>query len=51
MADGNHGAGSAIAKEGVMTQGSLAMAGAQASLKPMAQTLASPLEAPGSTAN
>ena len=51
MADSNHGAGSAIAKEGVMTQGSLAMAGAQASLKPMAQTLASPLEAPGSTAN
>ena len=43
--------GQPLPSEGVMTQGSLAMAGAQASLKPMAQTLASPLEAPGSTAN
>lgn len=52
MADSNHGAGSAIAKDGVMTQGPLQMTGAQASLKPIAQTLASPLEAaPGSAAN
>ncbi|WP_330209039.1 phage tail tape measure protein [Pseudomonas sp. AM4(2022)] len=52
MAGSNHGAGSAIAKEGVMTQGSLQMTGVQASLKPITQALPSPLEvAPGSAAS
>ena len=52
MADSNHGAGSAIAKEGVMAQDSPERAGAQASVRPIAQTLASPLEAaPESAAN
>lgn len=52
MADSNHGAGSAIAKDGVMTQGALQMTGMQASLKPITQALPSPLEgAPGSAAS
>jgi len=52
MADSNHGAGSAIAKDGVMTQGALQMTGMHASLKPITQALPSPLEgAPGSAAS
>lgn len=52
MADSNHEAGSAIAKDGVMTQGALQMTGMHASLKPITQALPSPLEgAPGSAAS
>lgn len=52
MADSNNGAGSAIAKDGVMTQGALQVTGMQASLKPITQALPSPLEvAPGSAAS
>ena len=52
MADSNKEAESAIAKDGVMIQRSLAMAGAQASLNPIGQTLASPVEAvPGNAVN
>ncbi|MDF2795036.1 MAG: phage tail tape measure protein, partial [Pseudomonas orientalis] len=45
MADSNKSAESAIARDGVMIQRSPEMAGAQASLNPIAQTLASPAEA------
>ncbi|MGK9415215.1 phage tail tape measure protein [Pseudomonas cedrina] len=52
MADSNKGAESAIAKDGVMIQRSPEMAGAQAGLNPIAQTLANSAEAvPGSAAN
>lgn len=52
MADSNHEAGSAIAKDGVMTQGALQMTGMHASLKPITQALPSQLEgAPGSAAS
>ncbi|AZE98673.1 Phage tail length tape-measure protein [Pseudomonas orientalis] len=52
MADSNKEAESAIAKDGVMIQRSPEMAGAQASLNPIAQTLATPAETvPGSAAN
>lgn len=52
MADSNQAAESAIVTDGPLTQGPLEKSGAQASLKPIAQTLASPSEAvPGSAGN
>jgi TP901 family phage tail tape measure protein len=52
MADSNYAGGSAIVKDGWLTQGSLAQGGGQASLNPFAQTLTGPAEAgPGSAAN